>query len=151
MNKEGIAILAHLLSALKESVIKLDNAFLQSEKDKIYIINKEINKVNLEKLRINSMGLYFGVLINNKLRLSIEGSQIIGPKAKKNVLELDNEQVKQWLRGEDILFNNNLINKNELSDFVIIKNNNDFYGCGKTRDNKILNYMPKIRRVKTIS
>ena len=120
---------------------KLDYVFFTKER-KIYIINKDIAKIDFEKLRINSIGLYFGELNErNQLRLSIEGSQIIGPKSAKNILELNNEQAKLWIKGADIESDCNIDN------FVIIKNKNDFLGCGKPKNGKILNFVPKARMV----
>lgn len=124
---------------------KLDYAFIKSDKDKLYIINKEIEKINFENLKINSIGLYLGELKNNQLRLSIEGSQLIGPKAKKNVIELDKIDLKEWLKGEEI----ETIDKTK-EGFVIIKNKNDYLGTGKVKDGKILNYVPKTRRLEMI-
>ena len=66
--------------------LKLGYAFLKTEKGKIYIVNEDISKLDLSKLRINSIGLYFGELRGDELRLSIEGSQIIGKNASKNVI-----------------------------------------------------------------
>ena len=57
-------------------------------KNKIFILNKDVSKIDLDKLRVNSLGLYFGVKYENEIRLSIEGSEIIGKIAKKKVLEL---------------------------------------------------------------
>jgi len=45
MNKEGIAILAHLLSALKESVIKLDHALRDNDMEAMAFAKKEILKL----------------------------------------------------------------------------------------------------------
>lgn len=123
---------------------------LQSSKNKIYLLSRDFAKVDDKKLRIDSAGLYFGeIMKNDELRLSIEGSQLIGPMAKKNVVELSDDETSSWLRGEDI--------EKELKTegFVILKNKNketgkyDFLGSGKykTEEKKILNYVPKTRRV----
>ena len=120
---------------------KIDFEVFRNQKNKIFILNKAVSKVNFDELRINSLGLYFGEINNNELRLSIEGSQIFGKKATKNVLELDDELAKKWMSGEDIRVNT------DLGGFVIIKNNNDFLGCGRVVDNKLLNYVPKERRI----
>jgi NOL1/NOP2/fmu family ribosome biogenesis protein len=143
LNKKQIKKILELIKTQWDADIELDYTFLKNNKNKIFIINKEITIVNLEKLKINSIGLYFGVLVDNLLRLSIEGSQIIGSKSRKNVLKLDDNKIKKWLKGEDLVINSNI----SYGDFIIIKNNNDFYGCGKVKDNIILNYVPKIRRI----
>lgn len=110
-------------------------------KNKIFILNKDVSKINLDELRINSLGLYFGELSRGELRLSIESSQIIGPLAKNNVLELNYDQTNSWMKGEDFDIDT------KLQGFVIIKNKDDFLGCGRIVNNKLLNYVPKERRV----
>lgn len=123
---------------------------LLSSKNKIYLLSRDFGMVDDKKLRIDSAGLYFGeIMKNEELRLSIEGSQLIGPIAKKNVVVLDDEETRLWLKGNDI--------EKELKakGFVILKNRNretgkyDFLGSGKYREEekKILNYVPKARRV----
>lgn len=120
---------------------ELNYVFLKNKDNKIYLISKDIQKIDLLKLKINSLGLYFGEIKGNEIRLSIEGSQIIGRYAKKNVLKLDKDKIVEWLKGFDIDF------ETKERCFVIIKNDGDFYGCGKIKENKILNYVPKIRRL----
>lgn len=122
---------------------KLDYVFLQNEKDKIYITNKDISKVNLDNIKINTIGLYFGQLKEGKLRLSIDGSQLIGKYCKKNVAEIDNKKAIDWLKGQDINFDNSF----ESNIFIILKNGNDFIGCGKYSNGKILNFVSKPRRL----
>ena len=116
-------------------------SFFLSEKNKVYIINNTIKEVNLEKIRINSLGMYFCELNYDNIRFSIEGSQLIGPIAKKNVLKLDDDAFTLWVRGNDLEI------KEEFEGFVIIKHNNDFIGSGKFSEGKIFTYIPKIRRI----
>lgn len=119
---------------------KTDFAFLQSQKNKIYLVSKDIGNIDYEKLRLQVVGNYFGeIMKNGELRLSIEGSQIIGPQATKNVLEI--EDVKSWLFGNDLKISM------EDTGFMIIKNNDDFLGSGKIKDNTLLNFVPKVRRI----
>jgi NOL1/NOP2/fmu family ribosome biogenesis protein len=120
---------------------KLDYNFLINTKNKIFIINKDLVNIDMEKIRINSIGLYIAEFRNDEVRLSIEGSQLIGKKAKKNILELDNKQARDWMKGNDLE-----IETKEKS-FVIIKNNNDYLGSGKSTLDKILNFVPKSRRL----
>jgi NOL1/NOP2/fmu family ribosome biogenesis protein len=119
----------------------LDYQFLINHEDKVYIINNEIKNINFSILRTNTIGLYIGRLVKNELKLSIEGSQLIGPYAKKNTIELDDKLIQEWIRG----FNIDLEGSHK--GFVIIKNKNDYFGCGKHKENKILNMVPKERRI----
>ncbi|MAG72174.1 MAG: hypothetical protein CL471_18070 [Acidobacteria bacterium] len=143
LNNKEIKEIYSLIEKQWGAKLKLDYAFLQNTKNRVFIINKDISKIDTSKLRINSIGMYF-CETRNGIRLSIEGSQIIGPKATKNVLEINENQAKQWLKGEDLEI------KENYSGFVILKHKNYFLGCGKFKENKILNYVGKERRVSAI-
>ena len=118
---------------------KLDHVFFQ-KKDKIYIISKDFRKIDPKNFSINAIGLYIIKIEKPGLRLSIEGSQIIGPKTNKNILELDNPE--EWLKGKDIELNK------KLGPIVIIKYKKDFLGSGICSKGKVINCIPKSRRVK---
>ncbi|MBW3015210.1 hypothetical protein KY330_02205 [Candidatus Woesearchaeota archaeon] len=117
-----------------------DYAILRSDKDKIYIVKKEVFDINFKKIRLNSLGIYF-CEIENEIRLSIEGSQIIGEMATKNVIDIDKKQLRTWFKGDDLYVEGNY------SGFVIIRHNKDYAGCGKFKEGRILNYVPKARRI----
>lgn len=127
--------------------------FLQENRRKIIIVNKEILDEKLEDLRVDAMGLYIGTKIaNDEIRLSVEGTQLIGPHAMKNVIELNDKEFQLWIRG------NPVEKETEIHGFVILKNKTvkhktEYCGCGKpVRDQKtnkviIHNYIPKTRYV----
>ena len=54
---------------------------------------------------------------------------------------MNDVNAKKWMAGEDIDIDS------ELSGFIIIKNRTDFLGCGRIVNKKLLNYVPKERRV----
>jgi len=115
--------------------------FFMSEKNKVYIINEDMKEADLSSVRVNSMGLYFCELNHGNVRLSMEGSFIVGKEATKNVLVVDDVIAKHWLLGQDIPC------ETAFEGFVIIKHNDDFLGCGKYKEGMIFNYVPKQRRV----
>ncbi len=127
------------------SLISLEKeyAFAMNNEGKIYLINKRIAEVDLSKLRINSVGLYIAQLTGAELRLSIEGSQLFGKSATKNILELNRGMVDLWMKGHAIPCSQ------EGRTMFIMKYNDDFLGCGKLVDNMLINYVPKERRVKS--
>jgi NOL1/NOP2/fmu family ribosome biogenesis protein len=116
-------------------------AFLMNTKNKIFIVNKDISKIDFDKLKINNLGLYFGEINKGELRLSVDGSQLVGPKAKKNIIELDKGETRLYMRGFD------LEKKTKEKGFMIIKHNDDYLGTGKANGEKIFNYTPKERRI----
>lgn len=142
LNSKEIKQILKLIENQWNAKLKLDHAFLKNNKNRVFIVNKDISKIDLSKLRINSIGMYFCETRNNEIRLSIEGSQLVGPKSSKNIIEIDEEQTKQWLKGEDLE-----IKENNHSGFLIIKHNNYFLGTGRFKNNKILNYVSKSRRI----
>ncbi|MBW2999718.1 hypothetical protein KY339_03520 [Candidatus Woesearchaeota archaeon] len=120
---------------------KIDYVFLINPKSKIYLVNRDFARINTEKLRIDSVGLYFGELKKEGLRLSIEGSQIIGPKCTKNIVELSKQEMRLWLKGID------LEKMTESEGFALIKHGKDYLGTGKVKEGNILNFVPKTRRI----
>ena len=124
---------------------KLDYVFLINQRNRLYLVNKEISKLNLENLRIDSIGLYFGEYRHDEVRLSIEGSQMIGKKSTKNIIELNDKEAEEWLLGQDIL------KESTIKGFVILKHKKDILGCGRYKEGKIFNYVPKERRLRTLS
>lgn len=116
-----------------------DNEIFKS-KEKFYLTNRNVEILSSD-IRINNLGLYIAEIKKDEIRLSIEGSQIIGPVANKNIYQIDDIKLKQWFNGEDIPCTKNL------SGFIILKHNNDFIGSGKFKDNIIVNFVPKSRRV----
>ena len=144
LNKKAIKKILALIKQQWNADINSDYVFLQDPEKKIFIINKEFAKIDLKNLKINSFGLYFAQIMLDGLRLSIGGSQIIGPKAKKNILEINKKQMQEWFLGE------NLNIKTDLTNYVLIKHSKDFIGTGKVKENKILNYVPKSRRLNVI-
>lgn len=138
-----------LINEIKEQFgikeLKLDYIFVKNNEDKIYQISKNFARLDTRNLRINSIGIYFCKIVKGGIRLSVEGSQLIGKLATKNIIKLNNEQIKEWVRG-------NLVDiKTEHNGFVIIRHGNDFFGCGKIKNNILINYFPKTRRLKVIN
>ncbi len=118
------------------------NYIIYTNKDnKLFIINKEFSQLDTSKVRINSLGLYIGELHNNQLRTSIEGSQLLGKDAKKNVIEIDKGHKRSWLRGKDLPI------VHEDTGFLIIRCEDDFLCSGKVKSNNLMNFIPKNRRI----
>jgi len=117
----------------------LDYIFIKSDKDKIFIVNKEFGEIDIKDFNINTMGIYVMKQEKDGIRLSIEGSQIIGLKAKKNVLVLDD--CEDWMKGMNVNVNT------KLKGYVTVKSGEDFLGCGRVVNGKLINYIPKSRRI----
>lgn len=115
-------------------------------KDKIWIFPKQVLSLEISKLRLNSIGLYFGRLkANEKIRLSIEGCQLVGKHARKNIAILDESEVEKFIRGNDVDVKKSI--ECEENNFALVKFKDDFIGTGKFFKNKVENLIPKSRRL----
>ena len=102
LNTREIKRILELIKKQWNADFKQSYAFLMNNKNKIFLVNRDISRIDLDKVKINNIGLYFGELNKGELRLSIEGSQLIGPLAKKNILELNDDEARDYLKGFDL-------------------------------------------------
>lgn len=140
LNKKEVKPLVNFINSRFEADFDPDMMFLESGKKKIYMANKDVATLPFEEFRINQIGLYFAERVKDEFRLSFDGAMFIGKTAKRNVLELSQQEVKWWMSGVDF-------NKKSEYGFHIIKFEDKFLGCAKSDGNKIFNYVPKIRRL----
>jgi len=115
-----------------------------NKRNEIYLVSKSVDE---RLITVASYaGMYFGRLKrNNKIQLSVEGSQIIGKFANKNIAIVDDENISRYMEGLTCDWVE-LINC-EINNFVLIKNGNDFFGTGILRKDKIESLVPKARRI----
>ncbi len=117
-----------------------------SKENKIWLASREIFDMNLEELKISSIGMYFGRMDKGKLRLSVEGAQIIGKTSKKNICEI--KEVWDFLRGFDI--KPHKLIKCEENQYVIVKNETDVLGVAKLQNEILKNVLPKSRKITSL-
>jgi NOL1/NOP2/fmu family ribosome biogenesis protein len=137
----GIADLPHLV-------------FIQNAKDRVYVINRDIERIPYDDIYIDSLGLYFGSWHLDGFRLSMEGAQLLGAVVKKNIVTLSDEEKVLWLKGLDIPQADV-----ERNDFVLVKHGSDVLGCGKFKKAQddshelslLINYVPKARRLSVVN
>ncbi len=136
-----------VLSSLKEQFGVEESLrlvfLLQENKRKLYVVNEDVVPF-LDEFKVNRTGVYFGKYYEGVgVRLSLDGSQIVGPLASKNVFELEDGDVSDWMNGRKIP----LSGEEQRRGFQIVKNGSDFLGCGKVIDEELKPYVPKNRRL----
>lgn len=150
LNSKDVKRLNLLIEKRFGTAFSTQYMFLQNTEGKVYLINKEAATLPYDNLRVNNIGLYVAQVERDVVRLSIEGSQILGKTAKKNIVVLNDKQVNEWIRGEDVILTDE--QKIDLErGFVIIKHKNDFYGSGRLDETKLTNFVSKPRRLKTVA
>ena len=140
-----------VLSKLNEQfgIQKIPGRLIKIGKERIFLFNGDFSDEqikNLEKITfIEKIGIYIGAIFppTGEIRLSIEGTQIFKDQITKNIFEIDNEQSKIWMQGEELNI------QTGLRGIIAIKYKDNFLGCGKASENKIGNFIPKSRRLRS--
>lgn len=133
---------------LKEQfgIEKIPGKIIMRGKEKVFLFTANINQEQLKKLEddlfLERAGTYIAKKVDDDYRLSIEGSQIFKKQISKNIIELNGEEMVEWMHGSEIL------KQTGLHGFVIIKYKEEMLGTGKASETKITNFIPKSRRLK---
>jgi NOL1/NOP2/fmu family ribosome biogenesis protein len=126
-------------------ITDLPYLIIQFGKEKLRLYTGILSKEELYHLdntaRIETIGLYFAKYENDGIRLTLDGVQLLKSQITKNIIELNNKESDDWLRGNDLDIKTDY-------GWKILKHENEFIGCGKSTGEKISNFMPKERRIK---
>ena len=151
LNSKEVKKIREILVRDYDYCLEKDYAYLKNPNGNIFLVNKDLDKINLRNLIVDKIGLYFAEDNNNQFRLSKEGAQLLFNEAKKNkkklknVVELDSEEIKKYFHGEELV--KDLGSENR---FVLLKYASDVFGCAKYKEGKIINFLPKIHRGEVI-
>ena len=140
-----------ILSKLNEQfgIQKILGRLIKIGKERIFLFNGDFSDEqikNLEKIVfIEKIGIYVGAIFlqTDEIRLSIEGTQIFKDQITKNLFEINEEKFGNWMQVEELNI------KTGLRGIIVIKYKNNFLGCGKASENKIGNFIPKSRRLRS--
>ncbi len=135
-----------ILKFLKErfGIDSIPNEYVLINRGDIWIASRDVLNVD-ERIKFNRIGIRLIRVFKDGFKLTTSGAQIIGNLAKKNVLEISNENdVLRFLSGEDIHSKFNELEKGQ----VIVKFNNDILGIALYDGEKLKNQIPKSKRIK---
>ncbi len=125
---------------------KIPGMLLKSGEERIFFFQGSFNEKQIkdieENIPIERVGFYFATYLNEEIRLSLEGVELLKDQIKKNTFELDEKQAEQWMMGSEL---NIATGKQAI---LVMKHKNYFLGCGKASKEKIGNFIPKSRRLK---
>ena len=153
-----IILNSHEVKEIKEILVKefgfapsAEMVYLRNETNRIFIVNRDLARVDLQKLIVDRIGLYLAEISKERVRLSKEGAQWLAQEAKKehkklkNVVNLSLEETKIYFKGEDL--------DKDLgpdSHLVLLAYNEEVFGCAQYKQGKILNFLPKEHRGEVI-
>ena len=109
------------------------------------MVSEAVYKLLAQQSFAGPVGLYIGEYNPRVIRLSMDGAQLLGPMATKNIIELDDNQAQTWLQGKPMNY------KAKYKGYVIIVNQGDILGCGRLSEGVLYSYVPKVRRLKPSS
>lgn len=135
-----------LLADLEErfGISNLPYLFLETGKEKIRAFSGSLSKDEILELarvaNIEIIGLYLARK-ERGVRLSFDATQLLAAQISKNIVDVTDEQMREWLRGNDLEIR-------EPNGTVVLRCGSDFLGCGKSTGTRIANHVPKERRIK---
>ncbi len=91
---------------------------------------------------IEVIGMYLISQKDDDLRLNFDALPLFKSQITKRILEINKDQLALWMRGYDLDI------KCERG-IVVLKYQDELVGIGKSNTEKIFNYLPKERKLKT--
>lgn len=137
---------AKLLAELEQQfgITSLPSVLLETGKEKVRVFSGSLSQREIEDLatvsNVEIIGLYT-VRKEHDLRLSFDATQVFTSQLSKNIVDISEEQRAQWIRGHDL-------DMQAPRGTVIVRCGIDFLGCGKSTGEKIINHVPKERRLR---
>jgi NOL1/NOP2/fmu family ribosome biogenesis protein len=138
-------------SALAENfgIEKIPGQLVKKGEERIFLFRGNLTEEEIRKIEevttIEAMGVYFAKEQEGEIRLSLEGVFILKNQIKKNIFEMNELQLKEWIRGNELNI------QTGKRGYLIMSYKGDFFGCGKASMEKISNFVPKTRRIKSKS
>ncbi|MFX1566570.1 MAG: hypothetical protein ACFFCH_11315 [Promethearchaeota archaeon] len=114
--------------------------FLKSGRKRIRLISNAAFALLSELPYTGTTGLYLGEYSPTAFRLSMDGAQLLGDHATKQIVRLTARQAEAWLRGESVNY------EDDRRGYVIVTHNGTILGCGSISHGTLRSYVPKIRR-----
>ncbi len=135
-----------ILSQLNEQfgIEKLPYLLIESGKEKIRAFSGSLSKEEILQIsrltNIEQIGIYL-LKKEDTPRLSMDATHLLKSQIIKNIIEITEPQLNDWLHGRDLSI------PSQKGD-VMIKYKEDLIGFGRSNGQKLFNYMPKDRRLK---
>ena len=137
-----------ILNELNEyyGVSKLPYLLIETGRQRIRAFSGSLSKDEILKIarhvNIEIIGMYLASKRDEDIRLNFDAVSLLRDQISKNVIEIDDKQLVLWIRGFDL-------NIKYKRGPIAIKYKNEIVGVGKSNEEKLFNYIPKERKVKT--
>ena len=149
LNTREVKKITQLLKDTYGCAISKEYAYLRNEKNRLFVVTREVSQIDIDKIRIERMGLYFAEYKKTQIRLSKEGAQLLvsscGIENVKHVVELDKKKAYAYFNGIDLKLNLDLEDST-----VIVTYQKQVLGSARYKEGVLLNYVPKMYRGEVI-
>lgn len=144
LNRSKKEEIKELLKKMYNIKISMPYHLIKQAKNKMRIFTGDIKAQDLlilnSILTVETIGLYFASL-EDGLRLGFDSAMLYAKEADKSTIILNKEEAEKWLKGH------NLDKDSHETGFVVVKHDFDILGIGKATGKKLLNFVPKERRI----
>jgi NOL1/NOP2/fmu family ribosome biogenesis protein len=124
---------------------KLSYVLVETGKQKIRGFSGSMTRDEIVELseiaNVEIVGIYLMKNEKGGMRLGLDGSMILSNKIKKSVIEIKCEEMELWINGKNLEIVKD-------SGIYVVKFKEDYLGSGISDGKKILNFVPKERRVR---
>ena len=131
-----------------------DDLLFVSSKNRYFVMDRTYVEVVNAGYNVKVLGNYIAEINEfGEIRLSIEGSQMIGPHATSHLLELSPEDVERFIRGADLDISVRVKQEGLSNHYYIIwytdtHKMKHYLGCAKIKNGTLFNFTPKNRRIR---
>jgi NOL1/NOP2/fmu family ribosome biogenesis protein len=125
-------------------ILKVSYLLFETGRQKIRGFSGSMTREEIQELAEIANLEFIGIYLfrrEGQLRLSLDGSEIFKNQIGKNKFILNREQLDLWFHGKNI----DVVLKKGV---YVVCYGNDFLGCGISDGKKLINYMPKERRIR---
>src|SRR3989344_2264746 len=135
-----------LISKLNErfGISELPYLIIETSSGKYRAFSGSLTKEEIAQLNLATNIEIIGINLlkeRDGIELSFDSLSLLQEQISSNVIEINKEEYEEWSRGNSIVFNSKQGEK-------VVKFSDYLVGFGKSNGERILNYVPRERRLK---
>jgi len=127
-------------------ITKLPNILLETGKMKLRAFTGSLTQDEMKQLaliaRIEIIGMYYLSRKDEDARLNFDAVSLYRNQITKSIIEISQDEFEEYIRGLDL-------KKEVQRGTIVIKYDKNLIGVAKSNGEKIFNYIPKERKLKT--
>lgn len=137
-----------ILAELEEfyGIEELNYMLIETGKKKIRGFSGSLTREEMFEMskyvNIELIGMYIISKKDEDLRLNFDAVSLFRNEITKSIVEINKEQLEKWIRGHDL----DMLCQRGL---VVLSCDGDLVGIGKSNGERVFNYVPKERCVKS--